>query len=157
MVIVDHTNRRVLVVLESREKAAIVNFLRESQESGLPAHVTEVTSGMWDGDVEAAREVFGPAVTLTIDRFHVMKNLQDRLTAARREIQRDLPESEAREFKGSRWLRPPDSESSTDSETSTTRINMSGGEPPLFALSAPIRRQGFTQSPGRLDAIPDHG
>lgn len=102
--IVDHTNRRVLDVLESREKAAVVKFLRESQESGLLANVVEVTSDMWDGYVEAAREVFGPSVTLTIDRFHVMKNLQDRLTAARREIQRDLPESEARELKGSRWL-----------------------------------------------------
>ena len=102
--IVDHTNRRVLDVLESREKAAVVKFLRESQASGLLANVVEVTSDMWDGYVEAAREVFGPSVTLTIDRFHVMKNLQDRLTAARREIQRDLPENEARELKGSRWL-----------------------------------------------------
>ncbi len=102
--IVDHTNRRVLDVLESREKAAVVKFLRESQASGLLANVIEVTSDMWDGYVEAAREVFGPSVTLTIDRFPVMKNLQDRLTAARREIQRDLPESEARELKGSRWL-----------------------------------------------------
>lgn len=102
--IVDHTNRRVLDVLESREKAAVVKFLRESQQTGLLANVTEVTSDMWDGDVEAAREVFGPSVTLTIDRFHVMKNLQDRLTAARREIQRHLPKNEARELKGSRWL-----------------------------------------------------
>ncbi|MEQ1934160.1 MAG: transposase [Fimbriimonadaceae bacterium] len=94
----------MLDVLESREKTAVVKFLRESQESGLLANVIEVTSDMWDGYVESAREVFGPSVTLTIDRFHVMKNLQDRLTAARREIQRDLPESEARELKGSRWL-----------------------------------------------------
>lgn len=94
----------MLDVLESREKAAVVKFLRESRESGLLAHVIEVTSDMWDGYVEAAREVFGPSVTLTIDRFHVMKNLQDRLTAARREIQRDLPENEARALKGSRWL-----------------------------------------------------
>ena len=104
--IVDHTNRRVL---ESREKAAVVKFLRVSQESGLLAHVVEVTSDRWDGYVEAAREVFGPSATLTIDRFHVMKNLQDRLTAApcsfnSREIQRDLSESEARELKGRRWL-----------------------------------------------------
>ena len=99
--IVDHTNRRVLDVLESREKAVVVKYLCESQESGLLA---QVTSDMWDGYVEAAREVFGPSVTLTIDRFHVMKNWQDRLTAARREIQHDLPTSEARELKGSRWL-----------------------------------------------------
>ena len=102
--IVDHTNRRVLDVLESREKAVVEKYLRESQESGLLAQVVEVTGDMWDGYVEAAREVFGPSVTLTIDRFHVMKNWQDRLTAARREIQHDLPASEARELRGSRWL-----------------------------------------------------
>ena len=45
------------------------------------------TSDMWDGYVEAAREVFGPSVTLTIDRFHVMKNLQDWLTAVLKFIQ----------------------------------------------------------------------
>ena len=102
--IVDHTNRRVLEVLESREKAAVVKFLQDSKDSGLLAQVTEVTSDMWDGYVAAAREVFGQSVTLTIDRFHVMKNLQEQLTAARREIQRDLPQEEARELKGSRWL-----------------------------------------------------
>ena len=59
---------------------------------------------MGDGDVAAAREVFGESVTLTIDRFHVMKNLQEQLTAVRREIQRDLPKEEARELNGSRWL-----------------------------------------------------
>ena len=53
-VIVDRTNRRVLDVLESREKAAVVKFLRESQASGLLANVTEVTSDMWDGYVEAS-------------------------------------------------------------------------------------------------------
>ena len=46
---------------------------------------------------------------MSIDRLHVLKNLQDWLTAApcsfnSREIQRDLPENEARELKGSRWL-----------------------------------------------------
>ena len=103
-VIVDHTNRRVLEVLESREKGVVVKFLQDSQATGLLAQVTEVTSDMWDGDVTAAREVFGASAVVTIDRFHVMQNLQEQLTAARREIQRDLPREEARELKGSRWL-----------------------------------------------------
>ena len=107
--IVDHTNRRVLEVLESREKAAVVKFLQDSKDSGLLAQVTEVTSDMWDGYVAAAREVFGQSVTLTIDRFHVMKNLQEQLTAARREIQRDLPQEESRELKGSAFVERKDS------------------------------------------------
>ena len=44
----------------------------------------------WDAYVEASREVFGADILITIDRFHVMKNFQEGLTAARRELQRGL-------------------------------------------------------------------
>jgi transposase len=103
-VIVDHDNQRVLEVLESREKATVLAYLRRAKESGLLAGVEEVTTDMWDAYVEAAREAFGQRVVLTIDRFHVMKNFQECLTAARRELQRQLPEAERGELKGSRWL-----------------------------------------------------
>ncbi len=102
--IIDHTNRRVLDVLESREKATVVQYLRAGRTSGLFAHVREVTTDRWDAYVEASREVFGEAVAIVIDRFHVMKNVQEQLTAARRELQRALPVEEARALKGSRWL-----------------------------------------------------
>lgn len=102
--IIDHTNRRVLEVLESREKATVVKYLREARESGLLAHVSEVTTDMGEAYVEAAREVFGEAVASVIDRFPVVKNLQAQLTAARRESQRTLPAEEARALQGSRWL-----------------------------------------------------
>ena len=59
---------------------------------------------MWDGYVEAVKEVFLGKVRVTVDRFHVMKNFQDRLTQARREIQRELSPEEAKALKGSRWL-----------------------------------------------------
>ena len=64
----------------------------------------EVTTDMWDGYVEAAREVFGTRLRITVDRFHVMKNFQDCLTNARREIQRSLPKEAAAALKGTRWL-----------------------------------------------------
>ncbi len=102
--LIDHTNARVLDVLESREKAAVLAWLQAGQQSGLLAELQEVTCDMWDAYVEAAREAFGEAVRVTIDRFHVMKNFQDRLNEARREIQRKLPKEQAKELKGSRWL-----------------------------------------------------
>jgi transposase len=103
-VIVDHTNERVLEVLENRTKDRVKEYLHEGKASGLFAHLVEVTTDMWDGYVEAVQEVFGSRVRVTIDRFHVMKNFQERLTAARREIQRQLPKEEAKALKGSRWL-----------------------------------------------------
>jgi transposase len=103
-VLIDHTNGRVLDVLESREKAAVVAWLERGKASGLLASLAEVTCDMWDAYAEAAREVFGESVRVTADRFHVMKNFQDRLGDARREVQRKLPKGQAKELKGSRWL-----------------------------------------------------
>lgn len=102
--LIDHTNGRVLDVLESREKEAVLRWLRAGRESGLLSAVEEVTCDMWDGYVEASKEAFGPTVRITIDRFHVMKNFQDRLTEARRELQRQMDKEQAKELKGSRWL-----------------------------------------------------
>jgi transposase len=61
-VIVDHDNRRVLEVLESREKAVVLAYLQQAQANGMLADVEEVTTDMWDGYVEAAKEAFGPGV-----------------------------------------------------------------------------------------------
>lgn len=101
--IIDHTNRRVLDVLEGRDKDLIVNYLR-ANKGGLLAQLEEVTSDMWDGYVNAALEVFGQSFRVTIDRFHVVKNFQEQLTKARREIQRGMSPEDAKELKGTRWL-----------------------------------------------------
>jgi len=102
-VLIDHTNVRVLDVLESREKTAVLAYLQEHKKD-LFAELAEVTTDMWDGYVSAVREVFGEKVAITVDRFHVMKNLQEQLSHARRELQRTLSKEEAAELKGSRWL-----------------------------------------------------
>ncbi|MDY3559193.1 transposase, partial [Gemmata sp. JC673] len=101
--IVDHDHGCVLDVLENREKATVLAYLKKQKEQGVLKHVEEVTSDMWDGYVEAAREAFGTGVRITIDRFHVMNNFQDGLTSARREIQRALPAEVKKRLKGSRW------------------------------------------------------
>jgi transposase len=103
-VIIDHDNHRVLEVLENREKTTVVAYLKKAKEEGLLAQVTEVTTDMWDAYVTAAYEVFGEQVIVTVDRFHVMKNFQECLTGARREVQKKLSEADRAELKGSRWL-----------------------------------------------------
>ena len=102
--IIDHSNRRVLEVLESREKAKVKEYLAAGRTSGQFATLEEVTTDMWDGYVEAVKEAFEGKVRVTVDRFHVMQNFQERLTDARREIQRGLSKEEAKLLKGSRWL-----------------------------------------------------
>lgn len=102
--IIDHDNRRVLEVLEDREKTTVSAYLQRAKQEGLLSQVEEVTCDMWDGYVAAAREAFGEAVTITIDRYHVVKNLQECLTKARRELQQRLSEEQRQQLKGSRWL-----------------------------------------------------
>lgn len=102
--IIDHDNHRVLEVLENREKTTVLAYLTQAQQEGLLAQVTEVTCDMWDAYVTAAREAFGERVIVTIDRFHVMKNFQECLTGARRELQKRLSDADRAALKGSRWL-----------------------------------------------------
>jgi transposase len=45
-----------------------------------------------------------PQATIVVDRFHVMKNLQEKLQDARRAAQRQLPKATRQELKGLRWL-----------------------------------------------------
>ena len=66
--LIDRTNGRVLDVLESREKTVIMAWLKAGVSSGLLAHLEEVTTDMWDGYVEAVKEVLGVRVRITIDR-----------------------------------------------------------------------------------------
>jgi transposase len=115
-VIIDHTNGRVLDLLESRDKDHIIQYLQENKDSGLLAQVKEVTCDMWDGYVNAASSVFTQGVRVAIDRFHVMKNFQEQLTKARREIQHELSKEEAKELKGTRWLWVKNWENLTEQE-----------------------------------------
>jgi transposase len=103
-VLIDHTNQRVLDVLENREKTSVIAYLAAGKASGLLAELEEVTTDMWDGYVSAVQAVFGETVQVTIDRFHVMKNFQEHLTDARRQIQRELAKDAAQALKGTRWL-----------------------------------------------------
>ncbi len=59
---------------------------------------------MWQGYDNADNEDFGQTFRFTNDRFHVVKNFQEQLIHARREIQRELDKEQAKELKGTRWL-----------------------------------------------------
>ncbi len=102
--LIDHEQAKVLDVLENREKATLVAWLEQAREQGLLSQLQEVTTDMWEGYAEAVREVFGDTVRLVIDRFHVMKNLQEWMSDARVEVQRALSKEERQLLKGSRWL-----------------------------------------------------
>ena len=105
--LIDHTNGRVLDLLPDRDKDSFVKWLQQGKASGLLAHLVEFTTDMWEGYRNAVHEVFGKEMRVTIDRFHVMKQFQERLTAAGGEYFADkrLTVADLKIFMWIRWLR----------------------------------------------------
>lgn len=102
LVLTDLDRRRVLTVLPARTKEALeAQFDRWSAEQR--AAVTDVALDLWE-PYHLAVAAKLPNARITGDRFHVMKNLNDRISEARRAIQRAAPPAERRRLKGFRWL-----------------------------------------------------
>ncbi|MBM3210671.1 ISL3 family transposase [Candidatus Poribacteria bacterium] len=102
LVISDIGNKRVLEVLKDRRKESLDGYFDE-----MPAEMREkikkVSIDMWSPYYDSVREKL-PHAEIVVDRFHVMKNLNDCLTSARREISRDLSKEDKEKVKGSRWI-----------------------------------------------------
>ena len=92
----------VLDVLKDRKKASLEAWF---QQRGLDwcAQVEVCCADMWDAYHEAAQAHL-PHARLTVDRFHVMKNLTDAVTKARRAIQKQADDATQQILKGGRWL-----------------------------------------------------
>ena len=102
LVISDISSRSVLAVLPDRRKDTLENWLDELTEEQRRA-IKFVSIDMWKPYAQAVR-VKLPKARLTVDRFHVMKQLNERLGQMRRKIQRALPEEKKDMLKGMRWI-----------------------------------------------------
>ena len=76
----------VLDVLSDRKKGSLEAWF-DARGVEWCAAVTDCTADMWDA-YHAAAQAKWPNVRLTVDRFHVMKNLNEAVTKARRSIQK---------------------------------------------------------------------
>ena len=92
----------VLDVLPNRSKETLEKWLDERGKEWC-AVIQVACSDMWDAYQEVAAEKLPNAIR-TVDRFHVMKNLNEALTKARRAIQKDADENTKEVLKGCRWL-----------------------------------------------------
>ena len=105
------TETVILGVLPDRKKATVKAFLR-----GIPQRLRHtihaVCSDMYEGFVNAAKEVFGKRVKIVIDRFHVAKLYRSGLDKLRKQelkrLKQELSEEDYRQLKGAMWaLRKP--------------------------------------------------
>ena len=104
----------VLDVLEDRNKATLLNWLEERGVDWCAA-VQVACSDMWDAYQEAAEQKL-PNARRVVDRFHVMKNLNEALTKVRRAIQKDADEATKELLKGCRWLLVKNRENLTEEQ-----------------------------------------
>lgn len=99
-------------VLPDRKKGTVTAFL-----SGIPKRLRQTIyagcSDMYDGFVNAAKEVFGKRVKIVIDRFHVAQRYRKGLDVLRkqelRRLKEVLSEEDYGQLKGAMWaLRKPE-------------------------------------------------
>ena len=102
LVLSDLDRRCVLAVLPTREQKALATWLKTLSSREKKA-IRVVSMDMWR-PYRAFVEKVLPQAQIVADRFHVMKNLNEQLTKARRHIQRQADEATAEALKGSRWL-----------------------------------------------------
>lgn len=104
----------VLDVLPDRKKASLEAWF-EARGADWCAAVKVCCADMWDAYHDAAQTKL-PNARLTVDRFHVMKNLNDAVTKARRSIQNHADEATKALLKGCRWLLVKNAENLTEEE-----------------------------------------
>jgi transposase len=102
LVLSDLDRHRVLTVLPERTKAALEAHF-DSWSAARRAAVTDVALDLWE-PYHLAVAAKLPTARITGDRFHVMKNLNERVSEARRALQRAAPAAEKQQLKGCRWL-----------------------------------------------------
>jgi transposase len=131
---------RVIAVLPDRKKETLIAYFDTWTDLQRQA-VLEAAMDLWEPYAQAVLACL-PNAKIVADRFHVMKNLNDQVTSARREIQRDLPEESKQTLKGCRWLlvRNYDDLSSEEQEKLTAMFLVSSSLKGLHTLKEDFRK-----------------
>lgn len=116
------------------------------------AYVETCCADMWDAYHTVAQSML-PNAQRVVDRFHVMKNLTDALTKARRTIQNRADEATQAILKGGRWLLVKNRQTLTaeEDEHLTQMLNVSPELKTCYELKEAFRTW-FAQSGDRETA-----
>ena len=97
---------KILSILADRLKETVKTFI-----NSIPEHLKKTIKiaccDMYDGYVNAVKEVFGEKVKIIIDRFHIAKNYRKCIDSVRKKelkrLQKELTEEEYKKLKGAMW------------------------------------------------------
>ncbi len=121
LVLSDLERRCVLAVLPDRKKATLEAWFDHLSADQRQA-IRLVSIDLWEPYRQAVQTKL-PHARLVADRFHVMQQLNERLTQLRRALQRRADEATRELLKGTRWLLVKNrAELSTEEETRLQRV-----------------------------------
>ena len=139
------------LVISSPELGTVLDLLKDRRKESLEAwfdergpawcaHVEVCCADMWDAYHRAAQAKL-PNARQVVDRFHVMKNLTDALTKARRTLQKQASPPVQELLKGSRWLllKNPDKLSAEERQKLASVLSASPELKTCYALKETFR------------------
>lgn len=98
---------RILAVLKDRKKETVKEFLSMIPKK-LRKTIRSVCSDLYDGYINAAKEVFGKQIRIIADRFHVAKLYRKGLDNLRKQelkrLKGDLGKEDYKKLKGVMWV-----------------------------------------------------
>ncbi len=116
---------RILAVLKDRKKDTVKKFLLSIPKK-LRKTITAVCSDMYDGFINAAKEVLGKKVKIIIDRFHVAKLYRKGLDTLRKSemkrLKNILSKGRYTKLKNVMWILRKDNNKLTDEEVETLQF-----------------------------------
>jgi transposase len=106
----------ILAVLNGRKKSTVKAFLA-SIPKRLRKTILALCSDLYEGYINAAKEVFGTNVIVVVDRFHVAKLYRNGLDELRKKemkrLKKELSKEEYKKLKGAMWILRKDIEELT--------------------------------------------
>jgi transposase len=100
LILSDLERHCILAILPNRKKKTLIHWLKTHPDRQV---IKVVSTDLWAPYRQAIKAVL-PWATQVADRFHVMKLLNERLTQARRSIQKNADPQTYAILKGSRWI-----------------------------------------------------
>jgi len=140
----------ILGVLKGKEKDTVKTFLK-SIPKRIRRKVKAVCTDMYEGFINAAKEVFSKKVKIVVDRFHVAKLYRGSVDKLRvREMKRlkeELPEQEYKKLKGVMWILRKKEEDLTLEDKETLELLFSYSPDLKFAYESSHELTAIFNSP----------
>lgn len=110
---------KILAILPDRKKETVKAFLL-SIPASLRKTVKTICSDMYEGYLNAAKEVFGKKARVVVDRFHIAKTYRKGVDDLRkkelRRLKKELSDAEYKKLRGAMWALRKKEEKLSDDE-----------------------------------------